>query len=77
MLPLTEDLQTNKTSLSQFRELTSRVLSYIPNVITDQSRTKGYVIFSSTVAGTLKYVRPTKEDLFVFDEKEFDSAYFE
>lgn len=58
MKPLPEDLQTPKRSLDEFSSVTKRVLGYLPNVVSEETDVRGYVILSSVVAGTSKFARP-------------------
>ncbi len=69
--PLIEDIQAPKLRLSEFFDLTERVLGYIPNVISTSESTRGYTILFSKAAGTEKYVRPLREKLFIFDAGTF------
>lgn len=74
MLPLTKDLQQKKKTLKEFIELCKRVLHHLPNVISG-SETKGlYKIYSSNIAGTLKYVRPINKELFIEDAVIFNQS---
>jgi hypothetical protein len=65
MLPLDKDLQLKKSSLKEFGEITFRVLTYLPNVLSGSEEKSYYIIYSSLIAGTKKYVRPINRDLFI------------
>lgn len=69
MKPLVEELQTPKNNLYEFSKLSQRVLTHIENVITGYNEIKGYIIYSSSSAGTTKYTRPINGNLFFFDLK--------
>lgn len=68
MRPLSEDLQSPKKSLDEFAKLTSRIINYFPNIISDRVCVKGYLIYVSEVAGTKKFVRPINGNLFIFQK---------
>lgn len=72
MLSLLEDLQVPKTDLNEFGKLTVRILQYIPAVLSEYKTKNNYRIYSSTHAGTTKFVRPINELLFTFDPAEFE-----
>lgn len=71
MLSLDKDLQSPKTTLDAFKEVTIRVLQYLPNVISDSKVKDDYSIFSSVLAGTTKYLRPINNKLFQHDPDTF------
>ncbi len=73
MLPLIKDLQTSKKSLIEFIDVSKRVLDYLPSVISERYEVKGYVLLSSEVAGTKKFVRPIQNSMFIFDPDKFQS----
>ena len=75
MNPLIEDLQTPKDNLSDFAEVTRRVLDYLPDVVSVRKEVKGYVILSSAIAGTIKYARPINNRLFIFHAEEFKERF--
>ena len=77
MIPLDKDLQKLKISLHEFGEITERVLQYIPNVISKSEVKNDYVIFSSEIAGTTKYIRPINKHLFLNNIKDFSSNFNE
>lgn len=71
MASLIEDLKTPKQSLSEFIELTIRVLSHIENVVSERTEIKGYEIFVSRHSGSERYARPIRSSLFIEDPAEF------
>ena len=75
MNSLIEDLQTKKTSLVEFKSITTRILDYLPNVISTYTDHSDYRIFSSNIANTQKYVRPVNIKLFIFDSSSFSQYY--
>ncbi len=75
MTPLDKDLQEVKISLYNFYELTKRVLQYIPNVLNHHEEKNDYIIYSSQIAGTIKYIRPINKNLFFQDIKEFEDNF--
>jgi hypothetical protein len=75
MNSLTQELQSPKSSLIQFKETTFRVLNYLPEVLTEESEFSGYVICSSKIAGTKKSIRPFRKNLFIRDSKTFEKKY--
>lgn len=68
---LAEDLQTPKISLAEFKDLTVRILGYLPNVFSGKEEKRGYVIHYSISASTTKYVRPIRQELFISDAAAF------
>lgn len=75
MNSLSEDLQSSKKNLDEFALLTTRIIQYLPNVITSKIDVKGYIVYMSEVAGTKKYVRPINKCLFIFNNDEFIAAF--
>ncbi|MCP5106278.1 MAG: hypothetical protein GY950_23025, partial [bacterium] len=73
--PLSEDLQSSKLSLHEFAEVTQRVLHHIENVITSHNEVKGYIIYESSSAGSIKYMRPVNGKLFLFDSQGFREEF--
>jgi len=74
-MSLTDDLQAPRSELKEFRDLTIRILNYFPEIITDKEITRNYVISSSLVAGTKKFIRPINLELFIFDDKAFRAEF--
>ncbi|MCL6098394.1 MAG: hypothetical protein M1391_07465 [Bacteroidetes bacterium] len=75
MSSLSEDLQKTKSDIQQFRDITTRVLNYIPDVLNEESEFNGYQICSSNIAGTRKSVRPFRNDLFIRNASIFNDNY--
>lgn len=75
MTPLDKDLQKAKVNISEFGEITRRVLQYLPNVLSNSKEKNDYIIYSSVIAGTTKYVRPINKNLFLAELNEFDSNF--
>lgn len=75
MLPLDKDLQSVKSNLLEFHDITNRVLHYLPNVLTNSEEKSGYLIYSSINSGTTKYIRPINKLLFISEPKEFDNCF--
>ena len=65
MIALDKDLQKPKTSLEEFKEITIRILNYLPNVISGYNQKDNYKIFFSEIAETKKFVRPINKDMFI------------
>ncbi len=75
MSSLTEDLQKAKGDIHQFRDITVRVLNYLPDVINEETKFGGYQICSSNIAGIRKSVRPFRNDLFIRSGNRFIDSY--
>ena len=75
MSSLSEDLQKTKSDIQQFRDITSRVLNYIPDVLDEETEFIGYQICSSNIAGTRKSIRPFRNDLFIRSVNIFNDRY--
>lgn len=71
MIPLDKDLQLTKLNLDEFAEISTRVLHYLPNVLSGVEEKGNYKIYSSKIAGTTKYVRPIHKYLFIEDVDDF------
>lgn len=74
-MALIDDLQIKIESLDEFRALTTRILNYIPEVISFTKEDKGYIIIESTFGGTQKFARPYNSKLFIQDSMQFGSDY--
>lgn len=72
MIPLDKDLQNTKQNLTEFGEITTRVLQYLPNVLSSYKEKNNYLIYSSQIAGTTKYLRPINKDLFFNNIEDFN-----
>lgn len=75
MQSLDKDLQTKKYDIDAFGEVTERVLSYLPNVISKSEIKNNYTISSSELAGTTKFIRPLNRTLFINDPILFLSKF--
>ena len=75
MSSLSEDLQSPKNNIYEFRDLTLRVLNYLPDVLDEETEFNNYVICSSNIAGTRKSVRPFNKNLFIRNSNAFDEKY--
>lgn len=72
MASLIVDLQEKKTTLSDFENLTIRILDYLPNVISEEITEKnGYNIHVSKSAGVTKFLRPINQRLFIYSADDF------
>ncbi|AZI22876.1 hypothetical protein EIH07_07415 [Chryseobacterium taklimakanense] len=75
MLPLDKDLQKPKSSLEEFRDIAIRVMDYLPNVISNSQEKGDYLIQSSLIAGSIKYLRPINRRIFIGDKAIFLEQY--
>jgi hypothetical protein len=75
MASLSEDLQMPQNTLAEFAQLTVRILNYLPEVITSTIEANGYSISSQEMAGTVKYLRPINNKLFISDSTVFLSKF--
>lgn len=75
MISLDKDLQQVKCNIKQFEEITVKVLQYLPNVLSSSENKNGYIIYSSQIAGTLKYIRPISEKLFINSADGFRESF--
>lgn len=71
MISLDKDLQKPKVSFESFGIITSRILRYLPNILSGFQDKNNYRIYSSEIAGTKKYIRPLNRTLFIEKETEF------
>lgn len=76
MIPLDKDLQQYKATLDDFGNITRRVLQYLPNVIGVPEEKNNYLIYSSQIAGTVKFVRPINKTLFISKLADFDVKFY-
>ncbi len=72
---LTQDLQTPKSTLEEFKDVTDRVLLYIPAVIDEEVEYFEYFICSSTIAGSTKHIRPVNKKLFIREISLFEAEF--
>jgi len=77
MISLDKDLQKVKKDIFEFGAITRRVLHYLPNVLSNSEEKNGYIIYSSQIAGTTKYIRPINKELFVAKPEIFNSHFNE
>lgn len=77
MVSLEQDLQKVKQSIEQFGEITHRVLQYLPIVISKSEVKNDYIIHSSQIAGTTKYVRPINKELFLKKPEDFEKNFIQ
>lgn len=75
MVALNIDLQQRKSSLHEFYQLTERILHYLPNILSNYELKNGYRIYNSNIAGTIKYIRPINQNLFIFSSGEFEIRF--
>ncbi len=75
MTSLDKDLQKTKKSLKEFGEISLRVLQYLPNVLSNSEIKSNYIIYSSEIAGTTKYVRPINQNLFIANPLDFNDNF--
>lgn len=71
MLSLIENIQKPKNTIEGFSKTAIRVLEYLPNILSGLKIKNGYTIHSSTIAGTLKYIRPINKRLFIYSPEDF------
>lgn len=71
MASLIEEIQSPKASLQAFRDITVRILDYIPAVISQRVEFRNYILCSAEAAGTIKNIRPIRSSLFIFDGRRF------
>ncbi|MBK7104859.1 MAG: hypothetical protein IPH62_06215 [Ignavibacteriae bacterium] len=64
-MSLAENLQNSKNSLEEFKEITIKVLEYLPHVINEERTHQNYKVCSSNIAGTRKQLRPFNQQLFI------------
>jgi len=77
MISLDKDLQKPKNSLEDFGNITKRILSYLPNILSDYQDKNNYRIYSSEIAGTKKYIRPVNRSLFIENDSKFSNHFDE
>ena len=75
MIPLDKDLQKVKENITEFEDITKRILNYLPNVLSNCQQKNDYLIYSSEIAGTTKFIRPINKTLFINDVAIFDKNY--
>jgi hypothetical protein len=75
MNSLAEDLQTSKKTITEFADITIRVLNHLPNVVSNTLIKNDYKILTSNIAGTTKFVRPINKNLFIENSQNFKLAF--
>jgi hypothetical protein len=75
MIPLDKDLQKAKKNIDEFGDAALRVLHYLPNVLSSSEVKNDYVIYSSQIAGTTKYIRPINKTLFFNSPADFTTNF--
>jgi len=75
MIPLDKDLQKTKKNIDEFGDVALRVLHYLPNVLSSSEVKNNYVIYSSQIAGTTKYIRPINKTLFFNSPADFTTNF--
>ncbi|MBD3287637.1 hypothetical protein GF337_02435 [candidate division KSB1 bacterium] len=75
MASLSADLQRPKSSLIEFQKISTRVLNYLPEVITSEQEFGDYTICSSTAGGFTKTIRPFHKDIFLRDVSHFEDSF--
>jgi len=71
--PLIKDLEIPKQALDEFVGVTKTVLNYLPSVISGRHEVRGYTLLSCEVGESKKFVRPIRNDLFIYDVDGFQS----
>jgi len=74
-MSLIDDIKSRKSSLEEFKEITTRSLNYFKEIITTRVTKGNYIIGSSLSAGTIKYIRPINTNLFLFEEEDFVKGF--
>ena len=75
MIALEEDLRQKKNTLLEFKNITLRVLNYLPHVLTGEKIKKDYKLHISNSAGLTKALRPINQILFVYDPIIFENDF--
>jgi len=75
MPTLNDELQQVKKTLDEFGVLTVRVLGYFNDVISGVEEKNNYLIHSSKIGGTTKFIRPINKSLFIFDNQLFHESF--
>lgn len=74
-MALIDDLQNSIKSLDDFKSITIRILSYIPEVISEKKYDRDYVIIQSNIGTSKKFARPYNSILFIDSVNEFINKY--
>ncbi|HNX00948.1 MAG TPA: hypothetical protein PLE74_11810 [Candidatus Cloacimonadota bacterium] len=75
MPTIIECIKKRINTLVDFRDITLRILSVLPEEISTSSRKKDYVIHVSSNANTTKYIRPVNEKLFINEIQQFKDEF--
>jgi len=75
MSSLAEDLQASKKTITEFADITVRVLNHLPNVVSNTLVKNDYKILTSVIAGTTKFIRPLNKNLFIENSQDFKLAF--
>jgi hypothetical protein len=67
MISLDQDISLKKNNLEDFKDVTIRILNYIPNVLTGEKIKGIYKLHYSNQAGQVKWLRPINQILFIYD----------
>ncbi len=74
-MSLAEDLQIPKNNLNEFKDITQKILEYLPNVINEEKEFRNYKLCSSNIAGTKKQIRPFNINLLLREAEDFTDKY--
>lgn len=74
-MALIDDLQNSIKSLDEFKSITIRILGYIPEVISNKTQDRDYIIIQSNIGSTKKFARPYNSILYIDSIEEFISKY--
>lgn len=64
-MALLADLQKRMDSLEDFKNITVRILQYLPEVISSEEETQNYIIIKSRSGNSEKYSRPYNKNLYI------------
>lgn len=74
-MALIDDLQNSIKSLEEFKSITLRILGYIPEVISNKTQDRDYIIIQSNIGSTKKFARPYNSILYIDSIEEFINKY--
>ncbi len=75
MISLDQDISLKKNNLEDFKDVTLRILNYIPNVLTGQKVKGDYKLHFASQTGQVKWLRPINQILFIYDPDIFLEDY--
>ncbi|MFW6019671.1 MAG: hypothetical protein ACOCPM_03745 [Bacteroidales bacterium] len=75
MVSLGKDLTQKKYSITDFADLTKRVLNHLPDVLSSYEEKNHYRLYVAQSGNTIKYVRPLNQKLFIADPNKFSEAF--